>query len=56
MNDLLTKLLFNKEERMEIMNITQKKANEIDKDLKDLKLWIEFGEYIKERGDNEDEL
>lgn len=56
MNDLLTKLLFNKEERMEIMNITQKKANEIDRDLKDLKLWIEFGEYIRERGDNEDEL
>lgn len=56
-NDLISKLFFTKEEVRKINRSTDYKVKEdMDKSLKDLKAWIEYDEYLKNIGEDIDNL
>ena len=56
-NEILSKLMFTKEEQRKIARKTNYKTSEyIDKSLKDLKAWIEYDKYLKSIGEQEDNL
>ena len=56
-NEILSKLMFTKEEQRKIARrINYKTSEYMDKSLKDLKVWIEYDEYLKSIGENIDNL
>ena len=56
-NDLISKLFFTKEEVRKINRSTDYKVKEdMDKSLKDLKAWVEYDKYLKNIGEQEDNL
>lgn len=56
-SEILSKLMFTKEEQRKIVRRTDYKTSEyIDKSLKDLKAWIEYDKYLKNIGEEQDIL
>ena len=56
-SEILSKLMFTKEEvKMIARKINYKTSEYMDKSLKDLKVWIEYDEYLKSIGENIDNL
>ena len=56
-SEILSKLMFTKEEQRKIARRTDYKTKEnMDKSLKDLKAWIEYDKYLKSIGEQEDNL
>ena len=56
-SEILSKLMFTKEEQRKIVKKTDYKVKEeMDKSLKDLKAWIEYDKYLKSIGEEIDNL
>ena len=55
-NDLILKLFFTKEEVRKIARIDYRVKEDMDKSLKDLKVWVKYDEYLKSIGESEDNL
>lgn len=56
-NEILSKLMFTKEEQRKIAKrIDYKVKEEMDKSLKDLKAWIEYDKYLESIGKEQDIL
>ena len=56
-SEILSKLMFTKEEQRKIAKrIDYKVKEEMDKSLKDLKVWIEYDKYLKSIGEEIDNL
>ena len=56
-SEILSKLMFTKEEvKMIARKINYKTSEYMDKSLKDLKVWIDYDEYLKSIGENIDNL
>ena len=56
-NEILSKLMFTKEEQRKIVKrIDYKVKEEMDKSLKDLKAWIEYDKYLEGIGKEQDIL
>ena len=56
-NEILSKLMFTKEEQRKIARKTDYRTKEdMDKSLKDLKAWIEYDKYLKNIGEEQDIL
>ena len=56
-SEILSKLMFTKEEQRKIARRTDYKVKEeMDKSLKDLKAWIEYDKYLKSIGEDIDDL
>ena len=56
-NEILSKLMFTKEEQRKIARrIDYKVKEEMDKSLKDLKTWIEYDKYLESIGEEIDNL
>ena len=55
-NDLISKLFFTKEVRKINRSTDYKVKEDMDKSLKDLKAWIEYDEYLKNIGEDIDNL
>ena len=56
-NEILSKLMFTKEEQRKIARRTDYRTKEeMDKSLKDLKAWIEYDKYLKSIGEEIDNL
>ena len=56
-SEILSKLMFTKEEQRKIARRTDYKVKEdMDKSLKDLKAWIEYDKYLKSIGEEIDNL
>ena len=56
-SEILSKLMFTKEEQRKIARRTDYKVKEeMDKSLKDLKAWIEYDKYLEGIGEEQDIL
>ena len=56
-SEILSKLMFTKEEQRKIVKRTDYKVKEeMDKSLKDLKVWIEYDKYLESIGEEIDNL
>ena len=56
-SEILSKLMFTKEEQRKIARkINYKTKEDMDKSLKDLKVWIEYDKYLKSIGEEQDNL
>ena len=56
-SEILSKLMFTKEEQRKIVRRTDYKVKEeMDKSLKDLKAWIEYDKYLESIGEEQDIL
>ena len=56
-SEILSKLMFTKEEQRKIARRTDYKTKEkMDKSLKDLKAWIEYDKYLESIGEDIDDL
>ena len=56
-NEILSKLMFTKEEQRKIARRTDYKTKEnMDKSLKDLKAWVEYDKYLESIGEDIDDL
>lgn len=53
-DDLIKKIMFTKEEEHILKDINLTTKAKIDEDLKDLKVWIKYGEYLENAGEDED--
>lgn len=56
-SEILSKLMFTKEEQRKIVKkINYKTKEDMDKSLKDLKVWIEYDKYLESIGEEQDIL
>ena len=56
-NEILSKLMFTKEEQRKIVKRTDYRTKDnMDKSLKDLKVWIEYDKYLESIGEEIDNL